>query len=135
MQGSSIMTEETELILHHYAYSCYMQGNWQKAIDTFRRLVMFCPHKGAYWYGLGSSHMMHANDQEAAHAFQIASIHSPDDPRPLTYWAECTKRLGNHDLALSIIKEAEKKAKTFENTSFLEQIEVIKERIVEVAHG
>lgn len=129
------LPEPTERVLHHFAYSCYNQGLWQKAISTFRELVMHCPHKGAYWYGLGSSLMLKGNDEEAAHAFQIASIHSPEDPRPLTYWAECVARLGKRDLAVTIIKHAELRAKGPEFASFLDQIEVIKERIVEVSHG
>ena len=129
------MTEDAEHILHHYAYSCYNQGQWQKAIATFRRLTMHYPNKSIYWYGLGSSQMMNGNDAEAAHAFEIATVHNPEDPRPLAYWAECAERLGNHELAVSIIKTAEKKAKSNEFASFLNQIEVIKERIVEVAHG
>ncbi len=126
------MQKETELILHHFAYSCYTQGHWQKAISTFRQLVLFCPNKGAYWYGLGSSLMLNGNDAEAAHAFQIASIHSPEDPRPLAYWAECAARLGKHDIADTCIKCAEKKAKTDEFATFLQRVQVIKERIVEV---
>lgn len=129
------MHESTELILHHFAYSCYTQGHWQKAISTFRQLVMCCPNKGAYWYGLGSSLMLHGNDDEAAHAFQIASIHSPEDPRPLAYWAECSARLGRHDVATAAIKHAEKKVKGSEYAGFFDQVQVIKERIVEVCHG
>lgn len=129
------MQESTELILHHFAYSCYTQGHLQKAISTFRQLVMYCPNKGAYWYGLGSSLMLHGKDDEAAHAFQIASIQSPEDPRPLAYWAECAARLGRQDVAQAAITHAEKKARSVEFASFLEQVEVIKERIVEVSYG
>lgn len=79
--------------------------------------------------------MLHGDDDEAAHAFQIASIQSPDDPRPLAYWAECSARLGRHDVATAAIKHAEKKAKGSEYASFLDQVQVIKERIVEVCNG
>lgn len=96
---------------------------------------MYCPNKGQYWYGLGSSLMLTGNDKDAAHAFQIASIHSPEDPRPLTYWAECSVRLGDNALAKALIKQAEKKAKSEEFAYFLDQVDVIRERIVEVSHG
>ncbi len=135
MEKQRAMPGSTELILHHFAYSCYQQGHWQKAISTFRQLTMYCPNKGAYWYGLGSSLMLHGNDEEAAHAFQIASIHNPEDPRPLAYWAECAVRLGKDDVAKAAIKHAEKKAQTEEFATFLQQVQVIKERIVEVSHG
>lgn len=121
------MKTSTELILHHYAYSCYSQGLWQKAISTFRELVKWFPAKGAYWYGLGSSLMMSGNDEEAAHAFQIACIHSPDDPRPLTYWAECSSRLGQHDVAKAAIGHAEVKANSAKYAHFKGQIELVKE--------
>ncbi len=129
------MPEETEVILHTYAYSCYNHALWEKAIATFRYLTLYFPNKSNYWYGLGSSLMLSGNDDEAAHAFQIASIHSPEDPRPLTYWAECLARLGRSDMAQAAIKQAEKKALNSEFTSFLDQLQVIKERIVEVNHA
>jgi tetratricopeptide (TPR) repeat protein len=129
------MNEKTELILHHYAYSCYRQGLWDKSIATFRHLVMFYPNKGTYWYGLGSSLMLSGNDEEAAHAFQIASITNPEDPRPLAYWAECSARLGRQDIAVSAIKQAEKKANCDKFSHFINQVHVIKEQIIEVAHG
>ncbi len=129
------MDESTELVLHNFAYGCYQQGQWQKAIDTFRQLVMYLPNKSEYWYGLGSSLMMTGNDKDAAHAFEIACITRPEDPRPYAYWAEALSRLGSHDLAEIVIKEAEKKAKTEKFAAFLGQVDVIKERIVEVSHG
>lgn len=135
MHERSVFPESSEKVLHHFAYSCYNQGMWQKAISTFRLLAMYCPQNGAYWYGLGSSLMMHGNDEEAAHAFQIATICSPDDPRPFAFWAECTARQGNKEFAAQIIAQAEVKAKQAEYSAFQEQIQVIKERVVEVTHG
>ncbi|MCE5295007.1 MAG: tetratricopeptide repeat protein [Chlamydiales bacterium] len=127
--------ESTELLLHHYAYSCYQRGLYDKAISGFGQLVMHYPNKGAYWYGLGSSHMLQGNDEDAAHAFQIACINSPEDPRAHAYWAECAARLGRQDIASLAIKQAEKLAVGEKFASFLGQVEVIKERIVEVSHG
>ncbi len=122
-------------ILHYFAFTCYQQGLWQKAIATFQHLVMFNPGCGVYWYGLGSSLMMSGNDEDAAHAFQIACVHSKDDPRPHAYWAECATRLGRVEIANAAIAQAEKLAVGAKFAPFLERVQVIKERIVEVAHG
>jgi len=121
-------------ILHYYAYSCYTQGMWAKSIATYRHLVMFNPGNYSYWYGLGSSLMMSGNDEEAAHAFEIASIQGPEDPRPQAYLAECASRLGRSDCAQDAINQAEKLA-TAKFAPFLEQVQLIKERIVEVNNG
>jgi Flp pilus assembly protein TadD len=136
MEERAVFPEASEEILHHFAYSCYQQGHFDKAINTFRLLTMFCPQNGGYWYGLGSSLMLKGNIEEARRAFQIASIHSPNDPRPFAYWAECAARQGDRDVADRIIAQAEEKAKQPQFTSFQEQIEVIKERVIqEVANG
>jgi Flp pilus assembly protein TadD len=136
MPERTVLPEASEEILHHFAYSCYSQGHWDKAIRTFRLLLMFCPQNGGYWYGLGSSLMMSGSDEEAASAFQIASIHSSQDPRPLAFWAECIARLGDHEQALRLIGEAEVKAREPLYKAFQEQIDLIKERVIttEVPH-
>lgn len=128
------MNTSTELLLHTYAYSCYKQGLWQKATSAFRHLVEQFPSNGQYWYGLGASHMLRGNDEDAAHAFQIACIHQPEDPRPHAHWAECAARLGRDDIARAAIAHAEKKAQSEEFASFLDQVQIIKERIVEVSY-
>lgn len=136
MEERAVLPEASEDILHNFAYSCYQQGHFDKAVNTFRMLTMFCPQKGPYWYGLGSSLMLQGKLDEASQAFQIASIHSPADPRPFAYWAECTARLGDRVLAETIIEKAAIKAKNGNFKSFQEQIEVIKERVInEVANG
>lgn len=130
MSKRSVFPQETEEVLHHFAYSCYNQGHFDKAINIFRLLTMFRPNKGAYWYGLGSSLMLKGMLDEAQQAFQLASIHSPDDPRPFAYWAECTARLGDRFKAEEIIFKAELKARDPQYKAFQEQIEVIKERVI-----
>jgi Flp pilus assembly protein TadD len=135
MEHAKALPNETELILHHYAYSCYSQGHWKKAIATFRQLTMCCPQKGGYWYGLGSSLMLAGRDADASRAFEIASAASPEDPRPLAFWAECAARQGLQETASRCIAKAEIKAKTEKFSPFLPRVQVIKERIVEAAHG
>ncbi|MBS0635708.1 MAG: tetratricopeptide repeat protein [Verrucomicrobia bacterium] len=128
-------SDATELLLHHYAYSCYNQGQWQKATFAFRQLVELFPTKGNYWYGLGASSMLRGNDEDAAHAFQIACMYQENDPRPYAHWAECSARLGRTDIAKTAIAHAEKMAQSEEFASFLGQVQVIKERIVEVSYA
>jgi len=131
MTERTVFPQESEEILHHFAYSCYNQGHLDKAINTFRLLTMFCPQNGAYWYGLGSSLMLKGILDEACQAFQIASIHSPNDPRPFAYWAECLARLGDRYKAEEIIFKAEQKAREPQFKAFQEQIEVIKVRVIQ----
>lgn len=125
-----MLPEASEDVLYQLAYSYYNHGLWQKAIRTFRLLVMFAPYEGRYWYGLGSSLMVSGDDEEASQAYQIASIHSPSDPRPFAFWAECLARLGSRELSETIIAQAEEKAKNSEFKSFQDQIDVIKERVI-----
>jgi predicted Zn-dependent protease len=132
---SAVFPEATEKLLHHFAYGCYNQGQYEKAVKSFRLLVMFRPQNGTYWYSLGSSLMLTGNDEEACHAFKIANTHSPEDPYTLAYWAECSARLGNQAFAKRLIAQAEEKAKNSKYFAFQEQIEVIKERVIEVNHG
>lgn len=124
------LTESSELVLHHYAYACFEQGIWEKAIQTFRLLAMFAPQNGEYWFGLGVSLMKSGSDSEAERAFEIASIQAPEDARPLLYWAETLSRLGKLELAKLVIQQAEEKAKNGADYTLQDKIDVIKERVI-----
>lgn len=122
-------SEETELLLHQFAYGCYQNGLYEKAVRVFRLLTMFRPTDARYWYGLGSSLMSMKNDSEAIHCLKIASTCAQEDPRPRVYLAECLARSNQKEEALIVLSDVECLLDRQANSSFQEHLKMIKQKI------
>ena len=127
-QEDQVLTEQTELLLHQFAYGCYQNGLFEKATRTFQLLTMFRATDFRYWYGLGSALMAWNKESEAIQPFRIASVLAKEDPRPRIYLAECLIHEGKKEEAIIILSEAEELLNNQANASLQKHIQMIKER-------
>ncbi len=98
-QGDPVFTDATEALLHQFAYGCYTNGLYEKALRVFRVLTIFRRTDSRYWYGLGACLLATGNDVEATQAFQLAAANNSSDLRPNFFLADCLSRLGRKEEA------------------------------------
>lgn len=129
---SKVLTAETELLLHHYAYGCYQNGHFDKATRTFQFLTMFRASNFRYWFGLGSAFLAWKKESEAIQPFRIAAALDKEDPRPHVYLAECLVKDGQAGEATKVLYEAERLLIKQANSSFHENIKMIKDTLTQL---
>jgi type III secretion system low calcium response chaperone LcrH/SycD len=90
--------EELESI-YGVAYQKYSFGEYRKAADLFRYLLVLDPSRYKYILGLAASlHRLEEYDVAANH-YLLASFYEPSNPIPYFHGAECFLRLGKHTMA------------------------------------
>jgi Flp pilus assembly protein TadD len=129
-QQGKVLTAETELLLHQFAYGSYKSGQFEQSVRTFRLLTMFRASDFRYWYGLACSLMGCSKEHDAIQPFQIACVLAKEDPRPRLYLAECLLLTAQIEEAGKVLCEAEV-LDLRSNSTFHENIQMLKERLIQ----
>ncbi|MEN9654507.1 MAG: type secretion specific chlamydia chaperone 2 [Chlamydiota bacterium] len=89
-----------------YAKAHFNGGNLKEASDAFKVLCMKHPYEKQFWIGFAASEQKLGRYEGALHAWAVAALLSPDDPRPHFRAAECYFSLGVRDDGLMALTEA-----------------------------
>ena len=93
--------------VYSLAFSYYSTGRYDEALKLFKFLVMFDHMSQKFWIGLGSTHQMLKNYDEAIKAYAQASIFDLENPKPMYYAAICYIAKGDKVSAASAIRAIE----------------------------
>lgn len=85
--------------IYSLAYQKYRHGEYQKAVDLFRYLMVLDSACFKYILGLAASLHRLEEYQGAANHYLLASFYEPSNPIPYFHGAECYLRLGNTTMA------------------------------------
>ena len=93
--------------VYSLAFSYYSTGRYDDALKLFKFLVMFDHLNQKFWTGLGSTHQMLKNYDEAIAAYAQAAILDLENPKPMYYAAICHIAKGDKVSAASAIRAIE----------------------------
>jgi len=88
------------------AYEKYQKGEYEKASNFFRYLVIFNEKRYEYLLGLAASLHKQGEFDEASRIYLLAAIHRPDDPVPSFHGADCYLKLGDIESARAALNLA-----------------------------
>ena len=97
-------------IYNERGYVYRLQGQSQKAIDTFKQANALNPDNGVILYNLGDMYYATGNLTEALNNLQLAVIADPADPFNRAYYAKLLALSGNPSAARSEAAQAAKVA-------------------------
>ena len=97
-------------IYNERGYVYRLQGQSQKAIDTFKQANALNPDNGVILYNLGDMYYATGNLTEALNNLQLAVIADPSDPFNRAYYAKLLALSGNPSAARSEAAQAAKVA-------------------------
>ena len=93
--------------VYSLAFSYYSTGRYDEALKLFKFLVMFDHLSQKFWTGLGSTHQMLKNYDEAIAAYAQAAILDLENPKPMYYAAICHIAKGDKVSAASAVRAIE----------------------------
>ncbi|MGE3953713.1 MAG: SycD/LcrH family type III secretion system chaperone [Parachlamydiales bacterium] len=97
--------------LYAVAYRKYQSGDYSKAADLFRYLLMFDDRCYKYLLGLAASLHKLEEWRLATHLYLVAAIYNPEDPVAYFHAADCLMHLGETEAALANLEIASAYAK------------------------
>jgi len=132
--AKGISDEELNAV-YSLAYSYYSTGRYDEALKLFKFLVMFDHMSQKFWTGLGSTHQMLKQYDDAIAAYAQAAMFDLENPRPMYYAALCHLAKGDKVHAASAVRAIEifctkKDAKT---APFIEKAAALRAAIGEEA--
>jgi type III secretion system low calcium response chaperone LcrH/SycD len=104
--AKGISNEELNAV-YSLAYSYYSTGRYEDALKLFKFLVLFDHMSQKYWTGLGSTHQMLKQYDEALAAYAQAAIFDLENPKPMYYAALCHYAKGDKVKAASAVRAIE----------------------------
>lgn len=113
MSKSSSQAQEKELTpqeLYTIAYSLYLNGKYQNALNCFQVLVTMDVNSARYWMGLAASHHMLKNYRGAISSYALAALIDNKNPQIHFHAAECFFALKEGTQALNALATAEQLA-------------------------
>lgn len=97
--------------LYVMAYNFYNNGKYQEAQHCFRTLVGADGYSPKHWIGLGATHQMLKEYNEAIGAYALASLLDAKNPYIHLYAAECFFAEQQGSQGLNALKTADQLAK------------------------
>ncbi len=115
---SKLASEEAEMVLpclpkesleelYEDGYLFYEAGKFTEALNHFRLLTLFEAHHPRNWMGLGASHQMLRQFEQALEAYRIALLLDPENPSICVHASECYFGLNEIKHGLEALKYAE----------------------------
>ena len=105
-QLKGVTNAELEAV-YSLAFGYYQTGKFNEALKLFQFLVLFDHLSQKYWTGLGSTHQMLKQYDEALAAYAQAAIFDLDNPKPMYYAALCHYAKGDKVKAASAVRAIE----------------------------
>jgi tetratricopeptide (TPR) repeat protein len=98
-----------------YIGECYShEGNWKSAIRYFRKAIRIEDYREEYYAALAEAYYQIGDHEQAAYMFKTSTEIAPDQSSYWIHYASYLMEVGQGDLALQVLDEAE------ENTVGLE---------------
>ncbi len=107
LKAAKGISDEELNAVYSLAYSYYSTGRYDEALKLFKFLVMFDHMCQKFWIGLGSTHQMLKQYDEAIAAYAQAAIFDLDNPKPMYYAALCHYAKGDKVKAASAVRAIE----------------------------
>jgi type III secretion system low calcium response chaperone LcrH/SycD len=106
LKGLKGISNKTMEAVYAIAYARYNSGKFDEAVKLFAFLGAFDPYKKKYWLGLAAARQMTKDYQGAIHAYSMAALVAPKDPRAPLYAADCYLILNNKKMAANALEAA-----------------------------
>ncbi|GAB4233683.1 MAG: SycD/LcrH family type III secretion system chaperone SicA [Chlamydiales bacterium] len=105
------MSKEMVEGLYGFGYRLYNTGKYPQASQLFRLLILIDPTEPRYTLGLAACFHMQKDYENAAAAYMLCSLISPNDPMLFYHASDCYMQMNKPHLAVEALENALKKMK------------------------